>query len=1199
MLPILPIFCLGAAVMTSVAVKARSTDTAKASAAIRLVSSTVSRNSNRPEINRQIQTPTDAKPATARLSTLLSPRIQAATRISSPNDSAEREAEVTARNIIQMPAPPAPGITNRGHGIGRFTETASTIMRMQPVSALSGSSLLARSSVSDNHSIQRSAMGQPTIAPDIEQAIRAEIASGMPLPQGVRSFMEPRFRADFGAVRIHTDDKAARLSTRLSARAFTYGKHIFFGKGQFRPNERDGAELIAHELTHTIQQGHAVQRSPQVSIRVASPTVQRFFGTVLNHFADRANYIPGFRMLTLILGVNPINRMRVERNVANVMRAVVELMPGGALITQALDNHGVLNRIGTWVQQRIDSLGITSQSIGAEINQFLNSLDGSAVFRLGAVWNDAKHIFIGKIDRIKAFAERLASDVINMIKEAILTPLARLASEVRGWDLLCGVLGRNPITNAVVPRNAETLIGGFMKLINQEEVWKNIQRGNAIARAWAWFQGALGGARVFVQQVPMLFMQALNSLQVADIVLLPRAFARVAGVFANFAGRFISWAGQQVLSLLTIIFEVVAPQVMVYIRRAGGALQTIIRDPMGFVGNLVNAGKRGLNQFAGNFLTHLRTSLIAWLTGAMSGANIHIPQALTLQEIVKFILSVLGLTWQNIRTKLVRVMGEPVVAGLERSFDIVITLVREGPAAAWDKIVESITNLREMVMEQIMAFVHSRIVQAAITTLVSSLVPGAGFIRAIVSMYDTIMFFVERFRQIAQVAAAFIDSIATIARGNITPAANRTEQTMAGMLTLAISFFARIARLGNVTQSIINIINRVRLPIDRSLDRLVAWIQQRARSLLSRTLGGRPGGSAQERLQNGLREGVRAVNRLSGNRIGLVLIRPVLAVIRARYNMQRLDAEPRNGRWAVIGIVNPNGSELTEKLIDTSTAGATQRTYDSVNSSGFGTKARVTGLRTIGAQNTPSAENSKWLTITKRLFRAGAASFYYVRGHLVNGTFGGPGNDWRNLTPLTQTANNRSIASMLTTFENPVRNAINAGGSADMEVRAVYGSRGLASIAARVRNTPTALTGSRTTEEREAIADLIEAEGSIPTAIVATATIRRNGQSDLTLNTRTENIIDTDLAHYWHRDYPPSGGAASRREVNLNTSSAIILQTLSGVNATTAARIVSQRPPGGYRDRDHFIAVYSTSPSVGSTLWHAMSSTAGTRLVFR
>ena len=66
--------------------------------------------------------------------------------------------------------------------------------------------------------------------------------------------MEPRFGADFGAVRMHTDDRAANLNRQVSAQAFTVGNQIFFGRDRFQPETSDGRELIAHELTHTIQQ---------------------------------------------------------------------------------------------------------------------------------------------------------------------------------------------------------------------------------------------------------------------------------------------------------------------------------------------------------------------------------------------------------------------------------------------------------------------------------------------------------------------------------------------------------------------------------------------------------------------------------------------------------------------------------------------------------------------------------------------------------------------------------------------------------------------------------------------------------------------------------------------------------------------------------------------------------------------------------
>src|SRR5262249_17223126 len=139
------------------------------------------------------------------------------------------------------------------------------------------------------------------------------------------------------------------------------------------------------------------------------------------------------------------------------------------------------------------------------IMDFLDSLSWTDIFHLGDVWRRAKRIFTDPIDRIKNFVVGLVSGIITFIKDAILMPIAKLAEGTRAWDLLIAVLGKNPITGEAVPRTAETLIAGFLKLIGQEEVWNNMKKANAIPRAWAWFQGALSGLLGFVSQLPTLF----------------------------------------------------------------------------------------------------------------------------------------------------------------------------------------------------------------------------------------------------------------------------------------------------------------------------------------------------------------------------------------------------------------------------------------------------------------------------------------------------------------------------------------------------------------------------------------------------------------------------------------------------------------------------------------------------------------------
>ncbi|HEY2031775.1 MAG TPA: DUF4157 domain-containing protein [Myxococcales bacterium] len=721
-------------------------------------------------------------------------------RVSSPHDAAEKEAEANAKLVAAMSEP----------------EAAAPEPQQTPPP------------------IARRAEGETHATPGTMAEIEGASPLGRPLPTTVRRFMEPRFRADFSSVRIHTGEHSARLNRRLNAQAFTVGHQVFFGEDQFRPETREGKELIAHELTHTVQQGAA----PSEVDRSMDPHVQRLgFGDILDWLAGKANLIPGFRMFTIVLGVNPVNMSPVERSAANILRAIVEFMPGGGLIVVALDKYGVFDKVGSWVESQLSSLGISGSSIKAAVTRFIDSLGLSDLFHPGDVWDRAKAIFSDPIGRIITFVEGLAAKVIEFVKDAILKPLAELASKSEGWDLLCAVLGKNPITGEAVPRTAETLIGGFMKLIGQEEIWENIKKGNAVARAWAWFQGALEGLLGFVRQIPGMFLDALKSLEIADIVILPQAFAKVGRAFAGFIGRFLSWAGNTIWDLLEIIFSVVAPAVIVYVKKAAGAFKTILKNPIGFVKNLIAAGKQGLSQFVGNFVQHLKSALIGWLTGSLAGAGVYIPQALSLLEIGKFVLSILGITWEKIRGKIVKVIGEPAMKALETGFDVVVALIRGGPAAAWNIIKEKLTDLKDMVIQSIISFVKDRIVSAAVTKLLSMLSPVGAFIQAIIGIYNTVMFFVERMRQIAQVAASVIDSISAIASGVIGAAANKVESTMGGLLTLVISFLARIAGLGKVSDAVVGFIKNVQAKVDQAIDAGIAWVVAKAKSIFKSLFG--------------------------------------------------------------------------------------------------------------------------------------------------------------------------------------------------------------------------------------------------------------------------------------------------------------------------------------------------------------------------
>jgi hypothetical protein len=103
-----------------------------------------------------------------------------------------------------------------------------------------------------------------TVSSDFQWRVSdARRGGGEPLPAPLRRFMETRFAQGFERVRIHRDGTAADLATSVNARAFTLGQHVFFNAGEFQPQTQRGQRLVAHELTHVLQQRggmHSVQR---------------------------------------------------------------------------------------------------------------------------------------------------------------------------------------------------------------------------------------------------------------------------------------------------------------------------------------------------------------------------------------------------------------------------------------------------------------------------------------------------------------------------------------------------------------------------------------------------------------------------------------------------------------------------------------------------------------------------------------------------------------------------------------------------------------------------------------------------------------------------------------------------------------------------------------------------------------------------
>lgn len=120
-----------------------------------------------------------------------------------------------------------------------------------------------------------SAAGDGRVSASFQSDLQTQRGGGAGLPQSAREFMESRMGSDFSHVRVHQGPQASRLNQQVSARAFTVGSDIFFGAGQYRPDSEAGRHLLAHELTHVMQQTGTRPKGPGGATARVSRALQR------------------------------------------------------------------------------------------------------------------------------------------------------------------------------------------------------------------------------------------------------------------------------------------------------------------------------------------------------------------------------------------------------------------------------------------------------------------------------------------------------------------------------------------------------------------------------------------------------------------------------------------------------------------------------------------------------------------------------------------------------------------------------------------------------------------------------------------------------------------------------------------------------------------------------------------------------------
>ncbi len=359
--------------------------------------------------------------------------------------------------------------------------------------------------------------------------------------------------------------------------------------------------------------------------------------------------------------------------------------------------------------------------------------------------------------------------------------------------------------------------------------------------------------------------------------------------------------------------------------RVAGVVGQIIKSPVKFLGNLIAGVKGGILKFKDDFLGHLRRGLMSWLFGALAEGGVELPKSFDLKGIIGFLASIFGLTWANIRNRIVKQIGERAMAAVEKGVEIFTVLSGpDGVAGLWQMLLQKLGDVKEMIFEKVKDFVQDRIIVAGIQWLIGLLNPAAAFIKACKLIYDVVMFFVNNAGRIKKFVDTILDSVADIVRGNIGGVIGKINDVLGQMVPLIIGFLASVIGLGGIGAKVRELVQKLQKPVNQAVDfvvktglklagPIIRGLKGVGNTVKAKLLGGddSPAGK-KKRLSGGMAAALGAVRRFSGRGASAAVLKPVLGAVRMRYGLAELRPVEQGRVWAIYAKVNPEETKATE-----------------------------------------------------------------------------------------------------------------------------------------------------------------------------------------------------------------------------------------------------------------------------------------------
>ncbi|WP_240345196.1 DUF4157 domain-containing protein [Flavobacterium sp. CLA17] len=463
----------------------------------------------------------------------------------------EKKTEIQQKPLAETVTPPVvqPKAENSTN-----TVAAKAVIQPKPEKEIQAKEEEEIQAKDDEKELQMSAGADanPSDTSNLESTLNSSKGGGSPLSGKVKTEMESGIGADFSNVRIHNDSSAVQMNKQLGAQAFATGNNIYFNEGKYNPNSQSGKHLLAHELTHTVQQGAAIRKKPEPTISPAPEMIQgSFLDLVPDWIINEARHIPGYTLFTVIIGYDPLREVDVERTPINLVEGLMGLVPFGTAIFDKLQEYGILQQVFDWVEGKLGELGLTIDSILDLVEEVWDEVS----FPYTDIIDLVTEKFNELVNRITSFVSATVDQVITWIKEALIGVAEPILAENKAWSLIKKIIKYDPLRDEEVNATTVEILEDFLILIDKQTELEQMREKGTLQKTADWLDTQVGTFTSLLGELRGLITSAWDAIQPSNLANIADNLSALAAQAGGFLQRVWDFAVGVALKVLELVKE--------------------------------------------------------------------------------------------------------------------------------------------------------------------------------------------------------------------------------------------------------------------------------------------------------------------------------------------------------------------------------------------------------------------------------------------------------------------------------------------------------------------------------------------------------------------------------------------------------------------------------------------------------------------